>query len=343
MNPTRRTNRLARLEVFRILFLIGLITRGAGPVDAGEAGTEPPVRKVPGFYSAAEAYFSPDGRSLIFDARRDADEEDYHVYVSSLDGQEIRRINDRGFDACAYFFPDGKRLVFTSTRDNPQLPKGDYSVIADYPRGAELYVANLDGSDRIRLTHNEFYEAEVSVSPDGEWILFTRMAEGRLDLWRMRPDGSDETRVTDTPDWQEGGAFYLPDGEHIIFRAWRLEEQDESPKPMTIFTMRHDGTGRRQVTHDPGMNWAPYPAPDGRSFAFVKVLPPHNFEIFRMDLETGEQTRMTFNDAFDAYPAFSPDGRTLCFSSSRASEAGSHTLGIYLMDLRPSAPATPGE
>jgi TolB protein len=316
-----------------ILFLC-TITLGCGG-GAGATGDELPLRLVPGFFSAAEAYFSPDGTHLVLNARLNEQEAEYHVYTTNLDGTEIRQINDRGEDACSFFFPDGDRLVFTSTRDNPDLPKGDYSRITDYPTGAELYSCRLDGSDVRRLTHNQLYEAEVSVSPDGEWILFGRLVEGRMELWRMRPDGSGEFQITDTPEWQEGGAFYLPDSEHILFRAWRREDQGSSPLPMTLFTIKHDGTDLTQLTHDDGTNWAPYPSPDGKHLVFVKVPEPHNYEVFLMNMETGKQTRVTHNAAFDGFPAFAPDGRTIAFASNRGQEPQSGGMSVYLMDVGP--------
>jgi Tol biopolymer transport system component len=156
-----------------------------------------------------------------------------------------------------------------------------------------------------------------------------------MELWRMRPDGGGEFQITDTPEWQEGGAFYLPDSEHILFRAWRREDQESSPLPMTLFTIKHDGTELTQLTHDEGTNWAPYPSPDGKHLVFVKVPEPHNYEVFLMNMETGKQTQLTYDPAFDGFPAFAPDGRTIAFASNRDQEAGSGTMAIYLMDVGP--------
>ncbi len=295
------------------------------------AGAELPSARIPNLGEAAEAYFSPDGKSLIGNAKLEGDDT-HHVYTWNLDGTDIRRINDTGADACSYYFPDMQRLIWTSTRDRLDLP-GNYSDPQDYPQGAELYTSALDGSDVVRLTDNEVYEAEVSISPDGQWVLFTRQIDGKLDLWRMRPDGSEEFQITHTPEWQEGGSFYLPDSETILYRAWLIESEGQRGMPMTIYTIKHDGTEHTQITHEDGMNWAPHPAPDGKHFAFVKMLPPHNFEIFLMNAESGEQWQLTHHDAFDGFPAFSPDGKTLSFASGREAPEGVRTLFVHTMDV----------
>lgn len=295
-------------------------------------GVELPSWRIPNLGEAAECYFSPDGQRLIGNAKLEGDTE-FHVYTFRLDGSEIRRLNDKGVDACSYFFPDGRRVLWTSTRDNPDMPRGNFSDPNDYPQGAELYTSALDGTDVRRLTRNRYYDAEATVSPDGRWIVFTRQVDGRLDLYRMRPDGSGEVQITRTPDWQEGGAVYLPDSETLIFRAWRIEDQGRRGLPMTIFTIKHDGTDLRQITEEPGTHWAPYPAPDGQHFVFVKLLPPGNFEIFLMNLLTKAQRRLTYHEGFDGFPAISPDGRLMAFASSRDARPGERKLYTRLMDI----------
>jgi Tol biopolymer transport system component len=250
-----------------------------------------------------------------------------------VDGTEVRRINDKGEDACSYFFPDMKRILWTSTRDNLDMPKGNWSDANDYPQGAELYTSKLDGSDVKRLTKNAQYDAEASISPDGKWIVFTRMTDGQLDLWRMKSDGTDATQITRTAEAQEGGSFYLPDNETIIYRAWSRAEQAQRGRPMTIYTIKHDGTGTTQVTTDPGLNWAPHPAPDGVHFAYVRMAEPGNFDVFVMNMRTKEKRQMTFHKAFDGYPSFSPDGKTLAFATSRDAKPGERKVWTYLMDV----------
>lgn len=299
---------------------------------AGASAAELPVKRIPHPGEGAEFYFAPNGQQLIGNAKLDGDET-HQVYIMGLDGS-MSRVNDRGEDACSHFMADGQRIVWTSTRDHAELPKGNFSDPNDYPKGAELYSSNLDGSDIVRLTNNEYYDAEVAVSHDGKWLLWARMIDGKQDLWRMPADRSGpEEQITFTDNEQEGGAFFLPDSETILYRSWNVSDQGQRGMPMTIYTIDINGQNKRQVTHDPGTNWAPYPAPDGEHFAYVKVLPPHNFEVFLGSIKTGESQRLTFSESFDGFPSISADGKTMTFSSGRMAEPGKRELHQYTMDI----------
>jgi TolB protein len=319
----------------------GQQSRSAGPADpppATNVGVELPTHRIPNLPEAAEWYFSPDGKFLIGNAKGAGDAA-HHVYVSSFDGSDIRRINDKGQDACSFFYPDNAHIIWTSTRDWPDLPPGNWSDPADYPRGAELYSSDLRGGHVKRLTNNEFYDAECVVAPNGRWIVFGREIDGKMDLWTMDPDGSHQKQITFTDDWQEGGAQILPDSETIITRAWlrRDQGQGRGMMPMQIFTLKRDGSDRKQITSDEGTHWAPYPAPDGRHFVYVRVLAEPsgrpNWEIYLRDMVTGEERRLTFDPAFDGFPSISADGRWMTFSSSRGGKPGERALYQQIMDI----------
>ncbi|MEN8157215.1 MAG: hypothetical protein ABFS10_09695, partial [Bacteroidota bacterium] len=231
------------------------------------------------------------------------------------------------------YHPKGDKLIWTSTRDNLDMHPGNYSDPKDYPQGAELYTSDLDGGNVVRLTNNEYYDAEVSYSSDGNKILFGRQINGEMDLWIMDPDGSNQHQITFTPEWQEGGSFFLSDNETIILRAWKRSDEGQRGLPMTLFTVKDDGSELTPLTDDDGTNWAPFPSPDGKKIAYVKVLPPHNYEIFLRELETGKEVQLTHSEAFDGFPAISPDGKMLSFSSSRGAAEGERKLTLYLMDI----------
>jgi len=301
------------------------------------------VWKLPNLREAAEAYFSPDGKFLICNAKMPTDS-NYQVYLVSTDGSTIKRINDKGDDACSYFSPDGEKIIFTSTRDNLDLPKGSYSDAKIYPQGSEIYSCDFDGKNLKRLTKNNYYDAECTYSPDGKWILFSRQINGKLDLWKMLPDGSNQTQITHTDSLQEGGAFYLSDNKKIIYRAWKIADQSKKPMPMKLYIVNDDGNNK-VLTDNDGTNWSPFPAPDGIHYVYVKVLQTTtpegkpgrpNFEIFLGNLITGEQKQLTFSPGFEGFPVLSPDGKTLNFSSDRdvvMVHGAPKKLFIHFMDV----------
>ncbi|MCH8963165.1 MAG: PD40 domain-containing protein [Bacteroidetes bacterium] len=85
----------------RIAIVLLLLAAGCGQSGADGAAAAPAselsVTHIPSFYSAAEAYFSPDGNSLIFNGRRTEEESDYHVYTIRIGGQH-RSQRFRPFD-----------------------------------------------------------------------------------------------------------------------------------------------------------------------------------------------------------------------------------------------------
>jgi TolB protein len=332
-------------------------------VHPGKASPqELPTWRIPNVPQSAEAYYAPDNYHIIAQTQ---DPEGAHApnrttgaltWIFSDDGKTKWRVNDLGQDLCSYFLPDGKHVVFTSTRDHTDFPLGNVSDQSNYPQGTELYISDLDGGHRKRLTDNIYYDAEVSISPDGKKIVFSRQIDGAIDLYMMNIDGTGERRLTNTPDLQEGAPFFLPDSRTITTRAWsRATYGKIRPTPMTIYTIDTETGERIQRTHDNWMNWAPYPAPDGRHYVFVRPLleDPSNWEIYLGDLEGGDPVRLTFNDSFDGFPSISPDGTKMLFARS-GGPGFAGGLYTYVMDISslnvgpkpvpaPSSPAGGGE
>src|SRR2546427_779237 len=104
----------------------------------------------------AEAYFSGDGKKLIFQSTRDGRACD-QIYTMNIDGSDVRMVSTgKGRTTCSYFYPDGKRITYSSTHlantDCP--PKPDFSkgyVWGIYP-GYDIFSAKPDGSDLKQIT-----------------------------------------------------------------------------------------------------------------------------------------------------------------------------------------------
>lgn len=296
----------------------------------------------------AEAYFSFDGRALVFQATPEGAECDQE-FVMRADGSGRRRVSTgEGRVTCGYFLPDGSRLLYASTHETskacpprPDASQGYVWALHDY----QLYTVRLDGSDLRPLAHAPgSYNAEATVSRDG-WIVFTSTRDGDLELYKMREDGSGLTRLTHTPGY-DGGAFFSADGTRIVFRASRpageaaaeyarlLERKLVRPGKLEIFVMNADGTGERQVTRLGAASFAPFFHPDGRRILFASnVGDPRgrNFDLYLVNDDGSGLERITTNDTFDGFPMFSPDGRQLVFASNRNARRPGET-NVFIAD-----------
>lgn len=283
----------------------------------------------------AEAYFSRDGRMLIFQSTRDGAACDQQ-YVMNVDGTGLRRVSTgAGKTTCGYFYDDDRRILFSSTHaaDSACPPRPDPS--RGYVWGLdpfEIYTARPDGSDLQRLTNWDAYTAEATLSPDGKTVVFTTTKDGDLEIYTMGVDGSNVRRLTNTPGY-DGGPFFSPDGSKIVYRAYHPTDSAElatyrellgrnmvRPNKMEIWVMNADGSGQRQITQLGGANFAPFFTPDGQRIIFSsnhKNPRSRNFDLYLVNLDGTGLEQVTTNPEFDGFPMFSPDGTKLIWASNR--------------------------
>ena len=298
----------------------------------------------------AEAYFSRDGKRLIFQSTRDGRPCDQQ-YVMNVDGSGVRRVSTGfGKTTCGYFFDADRRIFFASTHaaDTACPPKPDPSK--GYVWGLDpydIYTANDDGSNLRRLTNYGVYTAEGTLSPDGQTIVFTSLKDGDLDIYTMRIDGTGVKRLTFQPGY-DGGPFFSADGKKIVYRAWHptdtalvnyrelLAQRLVRPNRMEIWVMNADGSDQHQITNLGGANFAPFFTPDGRRIIFSSNYKnPHsrNFELYLVNADGSGLEQVTNHPEFDGFPMFSPDGKSLVWASGRSSREGE--LNLFLADWRP--------
>jgi len=299
----------------------------------------------------AEAYFSADGKRLIFQSTRDGRACDQE-YVMNVDGTGLQRVsNGTGKTTCGFFFASDQRILFASSHALQQdcPPKPDPSK--GYVWGLDpfdIYTAKPDGSDLRRLTNYGVYTAEAVVSPDGRKIVFTSLKDGDLDIYTMNVDGTDVRRLTTTPGY-DGGPWWSPDGRQIAYRAWHptdsalvsyrelLTQRLVRPNRMELWVMNADGSGQRQITQLGGANFGPSWTPDGRRLIFSSnYTQPHsgNFDLYLVNLDGTGLERVTTSDTFDGFPMFSPDGRKLVWASNRHDAKATET-NLFIADWVP--------
>ncbi|NOZ08839.1 MAG: hypothetical protein GXO91_08215 [FCB group bacterium] len=178
-----------------------------------------------------EAYFSPDGKKLIFQSKRDGNECD-KIYTMNVDGSDIKMVSTvMGAHTCSYWSRDMDFIFYASTSqegtDCPDIfvPENPHEYV--WPlRKFEIYKANPDGSGIVRLTRNPGYDAEATVHPFEEKIIFTSQRDGDIDIYTMDYNGNNVQRITDEYGY-DGAAFYSPDASKIVWRAWYPKTPEE--------------------------------------------------------------------------------------------------------------------
>jgi TolB protein len=297
----------------------------------------------------AEAYFSADGRKIVFQSTR-GDHPCDQEYVMNVDGSDVHRVsNGLGRTTCGYFFDHDRKVLFSSTHlaspDCPPPP--DYShgyvwALEDF----DIFTANVDGTDLRRLTRTPGYDAEAIVSPDGKTIVFTSVRNGDLDIYTMRIDGTHVRQLTHELGY-DGGPWFSHDGTKIVYRAYHpVTPEDQAkyrqlfarhqvqPLAMELWVMNADGTDRHQITHLGGANFAPYFTPDDRRIIFASNHADprgRNFDLFLVNLDGSGLEQVTTHPDFDSFPMFSPDGKKLVWASNRHGTVP-HETNIFVAD-----------
>ncbi len=302
-----------------------------------------------------EAYFSWDGKKLIFQSNRGGYGCD-KIWIMNIDGSDKRMVSPaHGAHTCSFFFPGDKKIVFASTRHipgecppKPQVPGGYVWPLYPY----DIHVANADGSDLKRITDNPKYDAEPIVSSDGKRIVFGSQREGNFDVYVMNADGSNLLRLTERMGYN-GGPWFSPDGKKIVWRAWYPETEEEKarwrdcmeksyilPFPLDLWVMDSDGSNKKMILHNGATNFAPSWHPDGKRIIFSSNMDDwhedikkygHNFELYMINIDGTGLERLTYNNVFDSFPMFSPNGKKLAFSSNRNPQKPRQT-DIFIAD-----------
>jgi TolB protein len=216
------------------------------------------------------------------------------IYIADYDGANQRRITvNRALNITPTWAPDGRSIAYTS-----------------YARGfPTLFVSFIYEGRREEPTRGNTQNWLPAWSPDGTKIAFTSNRDGNPELYVMNRDGSGMRRLTNhpsidtTPTWS-------PTGTQLGFTS------DRSGGP-AIYVMGADGLNVRRISTDGNCDratWSPAPF---NELAFVcRTGPGYDIKIF--DFATSEIRQITFGEGSNESPAFSPNGRHIAFTSTRA-------------------------
>ena len=265
------------------------------------------------FAKAGEAYFSPDGTRVIFQAVEQVGEgevadEFYGMYLGELaftDGRpelrDVRRVSPPGSaNTCGWFDPQDPNLIwFASTVEPPreetdapgyqrsgrykwmfppQMRVVKFDLRKGEPTPENLEVVAGDGTS---------YVAECSISPDGRYLLYCTLSTGQGDLFvRDLKTGTDVPLIT-APGY-DGGPFFSPDGKRICYRS---DRHNNNYLQLFVADLLFNEDGdiigverEHQVTDNRHVNWAPFWHPDGRHLVYATSQMGHrNYEVFIVD------------------------------------------------------------
>lgn len=305
----------------------------------------------------AEAYWSFDDKQIIFQSNNkkwgvDCDQ----MFLMNKDEVFDKTIppmisTGKGRTTCAYFMPDNKHILYGSTQlggdecpDAPLRRNGRYvwPIYESY----DIFVADLEGNIVKQLTKEPGYDAEATISPKGDKIVFTSMRTGDLELFTMNIDGTEIKQITNQLGY-DGGAFFSPDGSKLIFRSSRPKTEEEikeykdlldqglvEPTNMELYICNADGSELRQLTDLGNANWSPFFHPSGEKILFSSNFEAERgfpFNLYMIDIDGKNLKRITHGETFDAFPVFSNDGKYLLFSSNR-NNGGNRDTNLFMAE-----------
>ena len=329
----------------------------AHPTMPGEERHLANIRQLTFGGENAEAYWSYTDDLVVFQTTRPPYTAD-QIFTMKPDGSDVRLVSTgKGRTTCAYFLPGNRRIVYASTHHVADEPPKPPDRSAGYVWGIfayDLFACDLDGGNLVRLTDDPGYDAEATVSPKGDRMVFTSSRDGDLDLYTMALDGTDVKRLTDAVGY-DGGAVWSPDGKQIAWRAHHPKDEAGQadfkgllargmvrPTKLDLWVMNADGTEKRRITTLEKASFGPFFTPDGKGLVFSSNLADpkgRSFDLHLVKLDGTGLERVTFfsndkHDDFDGFPMFSFDGKRLLWCSNRHNARPNET-NVFVADWIP--------
>ncbi|MDX2150612.1 MAG: hypothetical protein SFV54_07750 [Bryobacteraceae bacterium] len=263
--------------------------------------------------------------------------------------ENIRQLTEGGQNAEAYWSPDGQRLVFQSTRDKLGCD--------------QIFVMNADGSDQKMVSTGKGRTTCGYFLPDNKHILYGSTHPAG----EACPPAADRSKgyvwaVYDTYDiilakddgtvvraLAEGKGY---DAEATVnFKTGRIVYTSMKSGDLDLWTMKTDGSGKKQITTEKGYDGGAVFSRDGKKVVWRANHPstpeamrrytdllsenlttPMKMEIFVADADGRNAKQITNFNCASFAPTFTPDGKKIVFSSNKHNCDG-RRFELYMMNL----------
>ena len=261
----------------------------------------------------------------------------------------LKKLTDGGQNAEAYWSPDGQRLIFQSTRP-------PYAC-------DQIFIMNADGSDQRLVSTGKGRTTCGYFLPDNRHIVYASTHEDSpecppppdrskgyvwgvfpgYDIYLATDGGKIVKKLTNTPRYDAEAT--------VNFRTGRIIYTSLASGDLELWTMKSDGSGKRQITRREGYDGGAVYSRDGRKIVWRATAPgnpeamrryrellkenltePMRMELFISDADGRNVRQLTRTGCAAFAPTFTPDGRRVVFSSNMHNCDG-RKFELYMIDI----------
>ena len=129
-----------------------------------------------------------------------------YVYLVPFEGGEPRRITPEGPSYLHGISPDGKTAAYCAFRGPDQEQ--------------DVWAMPVQGGKEVRLTTAPGLDDGPEYSPDGKHIWFNSVRSGRMQVWRMKANGKEQTQMTFDEDMNSWFPHISPDNKKVVYIAY---------------------------------------------------------------------------------------------------------------------------